>query len=246
MQQITKTRMVFLTLFGYMGFLTSWGIGQILAEKMGESVSYFPLLFFYIVFMTIFGIAVPFLLSKKYGFRFHNPSSKRQKLIGFTALILVFIAGTFNPDALPILIDNPPSVGNTVKYLLLFLPMALGICLQSFFLIPRTVEAVINRKRIGIVLAVIISALSYGFGFYVDTLFTDIEFASTMVFLGVFFGVGSVFTRSLYFTYPVLFIVMLTNTLAEAKYFEEPWGVLVIGFMISFTVVILFRVYGRK
>jgi hypothetical protein len=39
---------------------------------------------------------------------------------------------------------------------------------------------------------------------------------------------------------------VLVNTLAEAKYFEEPWGVLIIGFGISCAAVIYFLMARKR
>jgi hypothetical protein len=230
--------MISLTILAYSGFLVAWGTGQALAEIIQENGKYFSLLFFCVVFITLFGIAVPLLLSKQYSFKLHIPGTKWRQITGNTALLIVFIIGVFNPDAFPVLLKNPPAAAATVKYFLLFLPMSLGIYLQSFFLIPRTIESVVSGKKLSIVLAIIVSALSYGLGFWVDTLFMSIEFAFTMAFLGIFFGMGSVFTGSIYSTFPVLFVVTLVNTLAEAKYYEDPWGILTIGFGVSCAVLV--------
>lgn len=222
-----------LMLLAYVGFLMTWGLGQAGAKLGGEAVSLFSLVFFMVVHIAGFGIAIPLYISRKFGYRYHSSVSLTRTITGMAALLLALIAGVFFSDALPKLRANPPSMEGIIKYLVLFIPMALGICLQSFFLIPRTIESLIGDKPLTLWLAVMGSSISIGLGFWVDQLFSTFEIAIVMMVLGIFFGLGSVLTRSFYLTYLFFLPTMLVNTLSEGKYYGFPWGALIIGFIFS-------------
>ena len=226
------------TLLAYLGFLITWGLGQVTARFTGEVASFFSLVFFMVVYIAISGIAIPLYLSRRFSYRFHLPVSRARMIAGIVVLSFVFIVGVFFSDALPKLQAAPPSAEGVVKYLLLFTPMALGICLQSFFLIPRTVESLMGDKSSTLLIAVICSAVSIGLGFWVDQLFSSFDIAIIMMVLGVFFGLGAALTRSLYLTYLFFLPTMLVNTLSEGKYFGFPWGALIIGFVCSCAMVL--------
>jgi hypothetical protein len=237
MEKIARNRLSF-TLFSYLGFLITWGLGQVTARFTGEVASFFSLVFFMVVYITGFGIAIPLYLSRRFGYEYHSPVSRTKTITGLVALLLVLIAGTLFSDALPKLQANPPSIEGVIKYLLLFLPMAFGICLQSFFLIPRTIESLVENKQSTLWLAVIGASVSIGLGFWVDQLFSSYETAIVMMVLAIFFGLGAVLTRSLYLTYLFFLPTMLINTLAEGKYYRFPWGALIIGFICSCAAVL--------
>jgi hypothetical protein len=232
-----KTKLMY-TLLAYLGFLITWGVGQVTAELTGEVARFFSLVFFMVVHIAIFGIAIPLYLSRRFGYKHHSPVSRTKTITGMAALLIVFIAGVFFSDALPKLQANPPSVEGVIKYLLLFLPMALGICLQSFFLIPRTIESLVGNKPLTLWLAVIGSSVSIGLGFWVDQLFSSGETAIVMMVLGIFFGLGASLTHSLPLTYLFFLPTMLVNTLSEGKYYGFPWSALILGFICSCVVLL--------
>lgn len=205
---------------------------------MGAGGRYLSLLFFYIFYIALLGITVPLYLSRRFGFKFHQPVSRNRTVGGVIALALVILVGVFFSDALPIQAQNSPATSGLLKYLLLLLPMSLGTCLQSFHLVPKTVETVLGGRVSGLFVAAFISALSLGLGFFIDTQFAAIELAMIMTILGLLLGPGTGLTRSVYLTYPVLLAVMMVNTLAEAKYFGEPWWALFIGFEVCCMAVI--------
>jgi hypothetical protein len=239
---------LFPTLLAYLGFLITWGIGQATANLAGETARFLSLVFFMVVYIAIFGIATPLYLSQKFGYQLHSPVSKTRGIAGLAMLLFVFVIGVFFSDALPKLQANPPSGDGVIKYLLLFPPMALGICLQSFFLIPKTIEVVMDKKMSTTwitAIAVIASVISVGIGFWVDQLFRSFETAIVMMILGIFFGLGTILTRSLYLTYAFFLPIMLVNTLSEGKYFDFPWSALVIGFVCSFAIVLYHIIKSR-
>jgi hypothetical protein len=242
----TGKKLLLYTVIAYLLFLVFWGVGQVFSNVMTGNGRWFSLLFFFIVYMAILGIAAPLYLGRKFGLKLHSPISTAKTLWGFVFLALFVAIGVFFSGALPILAQNPPTAGAVAKYLLLFLPMALGISLYSTFLIPRAVVAAVGKKALGIILAVIVSAISLSLGFLVDSLFSDLNIAIVMLVLGLLLGLGSVLTQSIIYSYPALFVVILVNSLSEAKYFGENWWTLVIGFSACCAVVFYFWLFRAK
>ncbi|MGD9212136.1 MAG: hypothetical protein PVI90_15245 [Desulfobacteraceae bacterium] len=231
-------------ILAYVGFIFTWGFSQILdIETSGGLPAFLSLVFFLVVYVSAFGIALPFFLSIQYGYELHGSASKISRMIGIAALVGGFVIGVFFSDALPLIKANPPTTAGIIKYLLLFAPMALAICLQCFFLVPMTIKSFCNDKISAIILPVSGAVLSIGFGFWVDQLFRDFDLAMVMMMLGTFFGLGAVLTQSLYLTYFFFFPTMLINTLSEGKYTEFSWGPLIIGFVC--TSAIIFNHFNR-
>lgn len=222
----------------YMAFLLAWGVGQALEPWLGKKGIFFQLTFFMVIYIALTGIAIPLFLARRFGLFLHTPGSKWRVVGGFLALIVVLVLSVFFSDALPLLKADPPSIGGVVKYLLLFLPMALGICLQCFFLIPLGLEAALPGRWWTPLLMVAASVLAVGLGFWVDVLFVTTEVALIQMALGVFFALGALLTRSLYWTYGCYLVAMLVNTLSEGKYFEYPWAALGIGFVAACLAVL--------
>ncbi len=237
---LQRRKAITLTLLAYLGYLLTWGIAQAWAKAQGEAAAFWSLLFFMIIHVAVFGIAVPFYLIRRFGFGLKASTSHRGLAIGLAALVLVFIAGIFLSGSLTTLSADPPSIAAIVKYVLIFSPMALGICLQCFVLIPQTVKIALGSKSWASIAAIFISAVSVGMGFWVDQLFTNAEDALTMGILGVFLGIGAQQTRSLPLIYLFFFPIMVVNTLAEGKHFDSPWGALFIGFAVCMLAILYF------
>jgi|GEM_PF-6435598 len=235
-----SNEILFSTALSYAAFLLTWGIGQALDLWLGESGVFIQLTFFMVVYIALTGIAIPLVLARRFGFPIHAPTTKWNMLGGMGALLLVSILGIFFSDALPLLKASPPSLGGIIKYLLLFIPMSLGICLQCFFLIPRSLEAVFPKRRWTSIVVVLSSVIAIGAGFWVDQLFVSFELALIQMYLGIFFAVGALLTRSLPLTYAFYVVTMLFNTLSEGKYYAYPWSALVIGFFAA-SLAIVFR-----
>jgi len=215
----------------YVAFLLAWGFSQALELWLNENGTFFQVTFFMVVYTALTGIAIPLALARRFGFELHEQTSGWRSVIGYLALGIVLAMSVFFSDALPLLRENPPTLAGVFKYVLLFVPMALGICLQCFFLIPRSLEAALPGRWWTPVLAVAASALSVGLGFWVDKLFQTTEYAVIQTLLGIFLGLGIVLTRSFYWTYACYLVAILVNTLSEGKYFQFSWGALVIGFL---------------
>lgn len=244
--RIHSNKIFFPVLFSYTAFLLSWGVGQLLNRWLGEDRMFSQLVFFMVVYISLTGIAIPLFLAKKFGFSLHAPISKWRTIGGLGILILVSVVGIFFSDVLPLLTANPPSLESILKYLLLFLPMSLGICLQCFFLIPRSLEFILPKYRWTPIIIILASVIAIGICFWVDQLFTSTEIALIQMCLGIFFALGTYLTRSLPFTYGFYSIVILVNTLSEGKYFTYPWSALVIGFLSACLVIFTYFYQQRS
>ncbi|MFZ5821240.1 MAG: hypothetical protein ACOYYJ_15195 [Chloroflexota bacterium] len=236
--QAKPTHILFPVALSYTAFLLAWGIGQAMEGWLGKDGIFIQLTFFMVVYIALTGIAIPLWLARRFGFALSTPAPKWRKAGGFLALGIVLVASVFFSDALPLLKADPPSAAGALKYLLLFVPMALGICLQCFFLAPRSLEAVLPDRWWRPVLVVAASALAIGLGFWVDQLFASPDLALTQVMLGVFFALGALLTRSFAWTYACYLVAILVNTLSEGKYFEYPWAALGIGFVAACLAVL--------
>ncbi len=217
-------------------YIGTWGLIQYLPTVYGESWV-FELLFC-VVAQVGTGLIVALVLSRKFDVRMAGGGTKRGWIIGSLLLAVVLILATFQSGALGQVIENPPGVEDVAKYLCLFVPMCLAIYFQFFFLVPMTVEKVLGTNILGRSVAVVISAFCVGVGFFADGV-GDLELALTMLMLGFFFGAGAVLTRSFWATFSVFIVVMLINTLAEAKYFDHLWPVLIAEAVIATVAVAL-------
>ena len=225
-------------LLAYAAFLLTWGIGQAFERWLGENGVFIQLTFFMVVYIALTGIALPLALARRLSFPLHLSASRWRSLGGLGVFGLVSILGIFFSDALPLLAANPPSLEGVFKYLLLFVPMSLGICLQCFFLIPRSLEAVLPERRWTPLVVIGASVIAIGLGFWVDQLFVTTDLALIQMYLALFFGLGAFLTRSLPLTFGFYVVTLLVNTLSEGKYYTYPWAALVIGFLAAGLAVV--------
>ncbi len=244
--QTQSSKILVPVLLAYAAFLLSWGIGQAFDLWPGEGGGFIQLTFFMVVYIALTGIALPLGLARRFGFPLHLSASRGRTLGGLGVFGLVSILGIFFSDALPLLAANPPSLAGVFKYLLLFVPMSLGICLQCFFLIPRSLEAVLPEQRWTPLVVIGASVLAVGLGFWVDQLFVTTDLALIQMYLALFFGLGAFLTRSLPLTYGFYVVTMLVNTLSEGKYYIFPWSALVIGFLAAGLAVGAHLFYTRR
>jgi len=82
--------------------------------------------------------------------------------------------------------------------------------------------------------------------FYVDSLFQDIELAATMGFIGLLLGASYLFLGNFWVVCPALFIIMLVNTLADNKYDEYSYWVVIVSTILSLTILALDFIKNRK
>ena len=123
--------------------------------------------------------------------------------------------------------------------------MSLGIGLFAFLLIPNMVQDW-NKNKIKSVLLVFSISFFFFLSFYVDSLFQDIELAATMGFIGLLLGLSYVFLGNFWIVYTTLFIIMLVNTLADNKYDEYSFWVVIVSTLLSLTMLTIDFIKNRK
>ncbi len=225
----------------YMFFITAWGIPQILFPLTAGEGDLLHHLLWGIVYLGLAGTALPLYLSGKYGMLLYDPDvPQRSFIIGIAALLAAAVIGIFLSGSFDQIMENRPPAHISVKYLLLCAPMAMALALQCFFIIPSAVTALLGGHNGARSLAIVVSALCLGLGFFVDDGLTFSGNAVNMTVLGLFFGTVAVLTRSVYLTALILFLVMLSNNLAEAKYHYYPWYATVTGFAVCLTAFLMF------
>lgn len=227
-----KTKLISLTIFSIVLFYICWGISQLISIKTQQSL--LSSLLFSIVFTGLIGAFIPIYFKNRFRWSYNKPSSS--KILGYVFLILAIIFSTVLSEAFVKVIELKYSWNLILKYILLFFPMSLGIALFAFLLIPNTIQGWENNKIKSVLLVVSISIFFF-LSFYIDSLFQDIELAATMGFIGLLLGLGYLFLRNFWIVYLSLFIIMLVNTLADNKYDEYSFWIVIISTLLSLTIL---------
>lgn len=226
-------------------FLLCWGVSQALKLEGQSTIA--SMVLFYLVTMPLVGVGGGLLMVHRLGLKaVAVPAERWKPWLGWVAFALVLLSGVGNQQGLPALLRRPPALVGVAKYLVLFAPMVLALSLWSFLIIPRIVERLVPRRSMKGLSAIVVAAVSMGLSFYVDQLFGDFQFAGIMLILGALTATGAVMTGSFGNTLPVFFVMMLINTLAEAKYFGEPWLPLLAGLAIALGGLAWFVVARRR
>ena len=123
--------------------------------------------------------------------------------------------------------------------------MSLGIGLFAFLLIPNTIQDW-EKNNMKSVLLIISISIFFFLSFYIDSLFQDIELAATMGFIGLLLGMAYLFLRNFWIVYSALFIIMLVNTLADNKYDEYNFRIVIISTLLSLTILTFDFIKNRK
>ncbi len=227
-----KTNSAFLVIFSIAIFYICWGVSQLISIK--TRYSQLSSLLFSIVFTGIIGCFIPIYFKNRFRWSYNKQSSN--KIIGYLFLVLAILLSTILSGAFVKVIELKYSWGLILKYILLFFPMSLGIGLFAFLLIPNTINDW-KKNNIKSVLLVISISIFFFFSFYIDSLFQDIELAVTMGFIGLLLALGYLFLRNFWVVYSALFIIMLVNTLADNKYDEYSYWVVIISSLLSLTIL---------
>lgn len=195
-----------------------------------------------ILHVAFFGIGVPLFIIYKYRLSLLEKVDKISFILGIAVLLLGLFINLFNPDGILVLLNDPPPAYAILKYLLLFLPMSFGICLQCFYLIPTVIRLITDRPILQGILMPISSGLSLSIGFAFDTLFTNWELVSVMFIMGLIIGMSWYLIRSFIWIYLTFSLMILVNTLVEGKYYHYPWTAVIIGFLSSLLIVVYFLI----
>jgi hypothetical protein len=222
-----------------------WGIPQFFNKYNLLS----PILnnwFFSVVYTGIAGCLVPIILRSKYNFEYYLKTKTSSKLIGLLFLVLSLVFGLVFSEAIINTIRLGYSAFIVIKYILLFFPMALGLSLFSFLIIPRFIDSIMSNKPLNLILTSVITATFYFLGFYIDSTFGNIELALTMSFLGLFFGISNWFTKNFWITFTAFYITMLFNTLSEDKYSDYSFLIVLSSTAISLIIIITDILHNRR
>ena len=226
--------------FSIVLFYICWGISQLISIKTQQSL--LSSLLFSIVFTGLIGAFIPIYFKNRFHWSYNKPSSS--KILGYVFLILAIVFSTALSGAFVKVIELKYSWDLILKYILLFFPMSLGIGLFTFLLIPNTIQGWENNKIKSVLLVVSISIFFF-LSFYIDSLFQDIELAATMAIIGLLLGLGYLFLRNFWIVYSALFIIMLVNTLADNKYDEYSFWIVIISTLLSL-IILMFDFIKNK
>ncbi|MGI5847431.1 MAG: hypothetical protein ACOX5T_05350 [Candidatus Cryptobacteroides sp.] len=227
-----KTKPILFSLLIIVLFYAAWGLSQFIGIKMRMTLLSSAL--FSLVFTGIIGCFVPIYLKNRLDWKYCRPGSK--KILGYLFLISTIVFSTIFSGALLKTIELNYSWNVLLKYILLFFPMSLGIGLFAFLLIPNTIQGWESNKIKSTLLIISISIFFF-LAFYIDSLFQDIALAATMGFIGLLLGLGYFFLRNFWIAYASLFIIMLVNTLADNKYDDYNYGIVVVGAFLSLAIL---------
>ncbi len=213
-------------------FYIGWGVSQLIGVKMHNSL--LSSLLFSFVFTGLIGTFIPIYFKNIFNWKYKRSSSN--KIAGYFFLILAVIFSTLLSGAFVKVIELNYSWNLILKYVLLFFPMSLGIGLFAFLLIPNVIYNWEKSRNKSILLIASISIFFF-ISFYVDSLFQDIELAATMGVIGLLLGVSYLFLRNFWIIYLALFIIMIVNTLADNKYDEYSYGVVIVSTLLSLAIL---------
>jgi len=236
-----KTNSASLSIFSIAAFYIGWGVSQLLSIKTQYSL--LSSLLFSIVFTGLIGCFIPIYFKNRFLWKYNKPGSNR--IAGYLFLILEIVFSTILSGAFVKAIDSKYSWSLILKYILLFFPMSLGIGLFAFLLIPNMLHDW-NKNKIKSVLLIVSISIFFFLSFYVDSLFQDMELAATMGFIGLLLGLGYFFLRNFWVVYLTLFIIMLVNTLADNKYDEYSYWVVIASTLLSLTILAFDFIKNRK
>lgn len=228
------------TVFFYVG----WGIPQFF-NKYNLLSPVINNWFFSVVFTGIAGCIIPLRLRNKYHIKYTLQTTAPNKLTGLLFLGLSLVFGLIFSGALM----NTFQLGYTaimvLKYIFLFFPMALGISLFAFLLLPGFIGSMDLNKTSAFLVTIFLTGGFFFVGFFIDSTFDSIELGITMAFLGVFFGLSHWFTKNFWITFAGFFVTMLFNTLSEDKYCEYPLIIVLTSTAISLAVLMA-DVLGKR
>jgi hypothetical protein len=236
-----KTKSIFLIVFSIALFYIAWGVSQLISIKTQHSL--LSNIVFSIVFTGLIGAFIPIYFKNRFHWSYNKPSSN--KIPAYLFLILAILFSTILSGAFVKVIELKYSWSLILKYILLFFPMSLGIGLFAFLLIPNTIQDW-EKNNMKSVLLIISISIFFFLSFYIDSLFQDIELAATMGFIGLLLGMAYLFLRNFWIVYSALFIIMLVNTLADNKYDEYNFRIVIISTLLSLTILTFDFIKNRK
>jgi len=229
-----KTQSLVCGLLSIALFYISWGISQFISIEM-----HYPLLsslLFSIVFTGIIGCFLPLYLKNRFRWDYNKPSLNR--VSGYLFLLLAITFSTLLSGALFKVVKLEYARIMILKYILLFFPMSLGIGLFAFLLIPNMIQDWQSSKPKSVLLVISIGIFFF-LAFYVDSLFQDMALAGTMGLIGLLLGLSYLFLGNFWVVCSALFIIMIVNTLADNKYDDYNYWIVIVSTLLSLTILML-------
>ena len=237
------------TLFSYCGFLLFLVLGQWMTHQVNSTYwVYMSILTFNLLFTGVWGIAIPIILSRQFEFKLFESVHPLRLVNGVILLLLILYQVFFRRGLANALFTESFDILIICKYVLFLFPLSIGIMLQCFFLIPKTIQRISDPKtsptsvQAAMILA---SGASLGFVFYAFSLFSSPQTGAAMFLLGLVIGTVTVLTGSVYYAFPVFFAVSVVHAATGANYLFEPaWGPVVFGIISAVVAFIIpFRYY---
>ena len=222
-------------------FYITWGSAQLLDFYFKNSN--LPELFFSTIYTGIAGCLIPLHILKKFNiniFEKTNSLKTSVKIIGYIFLIITILYATVGSEALFKALQIHKSILVILKYLLLFFPMALAISLFAFAIIPYTtnVDTYTTKKKVSVIFFI---SLFFIAGFLVDTLFKDLELSLIMGSIGLLLSIAFILLRNFWLLFSAFYIILLINTLADNKYSEYPFGIVIISSALSLGILLFYQ-----
>lgn len=236
-----KTKSTLWILLLVLIFYISWAIPQFIILKSQNSL--LPNLIFSTIFTGLIGCLAPIYLKNKYQWTYNKKSSK--KIAGYLFLIIAIVFSIVLSGSLFKVIELKYSWIMILKYILLFFPMSLGIGLFAFLLIPNSISGWTNSRPKSILMIFLISVFFF-LGFYIDSLFHNIELAGIMGFIGLLLGLSYFFLRKFWIVYFTLFLIILINTLADNQYNEYQYWIVITSTLISLLIIFFDYLKNKK
>ena len=220
----------FLSLFV---FYICWGFPQISNTYGIIENKLFLSTFFSIVYTGLAGCLLPILLINKFDIK-ANTSDRilTKSIIGYLFLIITLVFTVFFSNALSDTLSHNYSPIIYIKYVLLFFPMSLALSLYGFILIPALFQQM-NNKLLKAIFTVISTGLFFALGFFIDSSFGSIELAITLSIIGLMLSIANILIKNFWVVFVGFFIIMLFNTLGEAKYIDNNIYIVIASSLLS-------------
>jgi hypothetical protein len=220
-------------------FYICWGIPQFF-DKYEILTPYLNQWFFSVVFTGITGCLVPILLKNKYKITYSMKSQTlHHYIIGLVFLAISLIVGIVFSGAFIQTTTLGYTLDIVLKYVLLFFPMSLGISLYAFLLLPRVIDTFLAYKINNVLITSLVTACFFFIGFFIDSTFGNLKLACTLALLGLLFSLSHWFTKKFWISFFGLFITILFNTMAEHKYVNYPFVIVIASTSISVLIIVL-------
>lgn len=219
---------------GYLGFWPS-EIGHRFAKKLHDT----NLLYFCLAHMAIFGAIIPLTIAKLFGLKPHRkvppvilwPSIAI--LVGaflFYAHYQGFLSNMLNPD------PNPAYMTEAFFYIF---PFALGLCVYSCFLLPRSIMFVLDQNKFSPILEACIAAGTMFISWQVYIIEPHI-LPEKIFWTGMAIAAAGALSRSFYMSFIVCFAALYGASMVHPVFHKIPWEPILPGFLAAFAAFCLY------